>query len=382
MLWMSVAALQGPQAGMRQCRRLLSRLCALQEPRLDIRAVTLGTSAEPLHQEAQPAASGIAAGTGIVWAGVEEPSGCSRGQLPLACLEALHERYLQELTCWHPDLVLGTGCSPVERCLFREAAAHDIPAAYCLYAGVPPDYAFPGCQRVLTGPPAFAGFCSELYGINVVAADGCGPDGRTHAVRPEAAAERPSRVLCHEPGTGAALAWLVRLAMMAREQLPELCLELAGSPGAWERQVEGLYDPCSRRLLRASQLDNVEFADSASDDGAAYGRCRMLLAADASPRTVGLALEAAEQGLEVLGPLCRDMFGDAATCLPPPEQVQPWLERLHAALAAAPADVTPGQDWNNPQEERLMAVLAPLLELRAGDDGRSWQGGGPCMGGL
>ena len=374
MLWMSVAGLQGPEAGMRQCRRLLSRLCALQEPRLDIRAVTLSSPAALLPEERSAAPDGMA-GAGITWVGVDGPPGCSRGQLPLACLEALHERYLQELACWHPDLVLGTGCSPVERCLFREAAAHGIPAAYCLYAGVPPDYAFPGCQRVLTGPPAFAGFCSELYGINVAAADDPGgADGGIREAQPEAAGNRPPRVLCPDPGPGAALAWLVRLALMARVQLPELRIELAGSPGDWERQVAGLRDPCSRQTPCALQLDNVVPA-AASGPGAGHERCRVLLAADASPRTVGLALEAAERGLDVLGPLCPEAA--AGTCLPPPALVQPWLERLRSVLTAAPAGAMPGQDRTGPQEGRLLAVLAPLLRLGAGDDGRSWRGGGP-----
>lgn len=311
--------------------------------------------------------------------------------------------YVRLLKSYRPDLVIGYGTCMLSMSVRFEAGYRGIPVVYCLWNPTHKSYTFPCCDRIVTDSHATARFYIENFGINVLPA---GIFINPQSVVAPKKDRKPQYVTFVNPSSYKGLGIFARLALMAKEQLPEVKFLVVESRGSFAKNLEKMYElgPDGKTKnfpLRAEMFTNVDVCQHTDNIKEVYAITKLLFAPSVWYEGWGrVTTEAVMNDIPVLGsksggiPEASGENVGASVCLDPPqeclkdwdliptaEQIQPWLDKLRDML---------GSDYgkyvkNCPQAarqhepkvsaQRLYEILEPLLARKAGDDSQLFRSG-------
>ena len=403
-LWYSPYALHDLSSGAAfQCRGMLEWLCRCYAGRLEVTVLCATVFDDPRGAHFLRGLGGEDAGAGELFC--FEHNGLTCHYLKAAASRdrdlrsgdkrPLLERYLQLLREFRPDLLIGYGDDPLFRAVYADAARRGIPGVYCVCN---PNYrpsSFAHCERVLTDSRATAAYYAQASGINFVSVGTfIDPD----LVRAAPGGSR-SYVTLINPSLNKGLSLFVRIASMAREQLPGQRFLLVVNRGSLQHSLAQLHDGDRGRQESLWSLpDNVDVMEHTDDVREVYAVTRVLLAPSLWFECWGrVATEAVLNGIPVLCsrsgglPEASGAEQGAAVCLEAPAPcrrdyrlvpdamtMQPWLDALKRLLDGDfTAACARAAELHDPRHsaQRVMAALEPLLARHAGRRARMLRSG-------
>ena len=392
LLWVSGQALHDSSSGAAlQCRRLLAELRRLR-PDLAIEALCCTCFDHERGQAALPQLKDFRLEAGsegllrfeqdcILWHYV-----VTQERHCLSVRESDTQRFIQQglrrLRDFRPQLLLGFSDMSGAMVLRGEAWARGIPNACYLGVDAYLRCSFGAVQLLLTNARATAQRYAG-HGLNAVPIGTCLDTDSSVA----APAERnPSFVTMVNPSPEKGVAVLAGLARLCLREAPEVRFAVVESRGTLAQALRELHEPDRDRPagLTPRSLPNVQVLPHTQRMAGVYARTQVLLAPSLWWEAWGrVATEALLNGVSVLcttsgglpeaagvaqgaslalppPPACAADF----RCIPPEEQLQPWLSALRellsrdrsAACAAAAADMTP-----RAAAVRTWEALLPLL---------------------
>lgn len=290
------------------------------------------------------------------------------------------ERYLDVLSAYKPDLVVGYGTGMDSYTCFAEAQRRGIATVYFVMNGKHAHFTFPHLDLVLTDSHTTAQLYAEREHIN------CTPIGQfiepKYVVAPE---RQPSFVTLVNPDFSKGLSIFAKLAKACQSALPELKFLVVNSRSNFVAGLPYLHEPGSTvKPFTAQNFPNVLMTNATNDMRLVYARAQVLLVPSLAYESWGrIASEALLNGIPVLGSKiggipeaingggivleppahCRQDF----TELPSDEEIAPWVEALKrlvsADWSAAIANARRNVDINE-LSSRLATQLTTLCQQR------------------
>ncbi len=290
--------------------------------------------------------------------------------------------YCGLLNTFRPDVVMGYGGDMLSMCLRAEAKRRGIPVVYPLYNGNHGHFSFPDTDMVITDSRATADLYAKRDRIN---AQTTGIFIRRESYVAEKRDPRYVTFVNPHPTKGVGL--FARLALMARNELPEVRFLVVQSRGHFGTSIGALHLPGSEeKPLTLARFVNVDVANHMSDMKPVYAATKALLAPSLWYESWGrVATEAVLNGIPVLASTSGGLPEAVGTggitleapeccradhlCLPSEESMRPWLDALKRLLV---------EDWSERCAEtaavhdierstdRALALLTPLFAKGAG----------------
>lgn len=296
-------------------------------------------------------------------------------------------KYAQMLASFRPDLVFFYGGYPLEHLIADEARVRGIPtAAYVANANYNGTRWCRDVDLILTDSEATAGMYAERFGLPL------NPVGKfinqdkfispTHTRR---------NVLFVNPAIEKGGAIVMRLAAMLNRSRPDIPIEVVESRGKWSDILAKVKPVLGDEVTK---LSNVTVTPHVSDMRPVYGRARILLAPslwwESAARVIAEALLNAVPCIATNRGGSAEMIGDGGVIVSLPDryfekpyakipeeaELLPFMtaiiemydnEASYQALVANARRVGEERHHISISTRRLMAQLAPLLDLRAGD---------------
>lgn len=291
--------------------------------------------------------------------------------------DVLFGRYVAILDEFMPDIVLGYGGDMLSMTMRREAHRRGIAVVYMLCNGNHQNFSFPDTDLVLTDSQATASWYAGKFGVNV----------RTMGefILPEmvvAEQREPKYVTLVNPHPSKGVSIFARLALMAREELPETEFLVVQSRGSFAESVLALHEPGDKeaRPLKPDMFPNVSLAQHTPNMKAVYAVTRALLAPSLWFESWGrVATEAVMNGIPVLASTSGGLpeaVGEGGICvaapqawhddhllLPTEEEVRPWMDALKRLLDEDWSEACARAAARHDVEARTDALLALLQDL-------------------
>lgn len=295
--------------------------------------------------------------------------------------DRLFMQFLKLLDTFRPDVIMGYGGDMLSMTVRAEARRRGIPVVYTLWNGNHKAFAFPDCDLVITDSQATSASYRQQFGINVIPA---GIFILPEMVRAEQREPRYVTLVNPVPAKGVAI--LARLALMARQELPDVRFLALQSRGDFAACLPQLHLPDSEeKPLVMDMFPNVDRAKHMANMKPIYAATRVLLAPSLWYESWGrVATEAVLNGIPVLASRnggLPEAVGEGGICLDAPEacrkdhlripteeEMRPWMDALKRLLT---------EDWTEPcaraaaahdverYADRLLELLKPLFDRRA-----------------
>lgn len=306
--------------------------------------------------------------------------------------------YTKLLRTFKPDIVIGYGCDALCRSMWMEARLLGIPTAYVICNGNHQNYRFPLHDVLLCDSKATARFYKEKEGLTVH------PIGNFINPKLVVAAERfPQTVTFINPCFAKGVAVAARLILMANKERPDIAFQIVETRQKLADALRALRKPGGKpgSAFDRQTFKNLSIRPATFDVKEIYKHTGVLLAPSLWYESWGrVATEAVMNGIPVLasssGGLpeavagggiildapqeCRGSAENWLT-LPSEESCRPWADALYRLYderrsAAWLERCRTAAQTNSPAAcaEKLLKVIEPLLQRRAGDADFSQKG--------
>lgn len=299
--------------------------------------------------------------------------------------------YVKLLRRFKPDLVIGYGTDALSRALWGEARLFGIPTAYLLCNANHLNYRFPQHDALLCDSQATSDYYREKEGLTVH------PIGNFINPAIVVAGERhPKTVTFINPSPQKGAAVVARLILMANRERPDLVFQVVESRQKFADVLRSLRAPGGKpgSAFKKATFKNLAVVPARYDVKPIYARTAVLIAPSLGFESWGrVASEAIMNGIPVLSsdsgglPEAVGTAGitleapseclgktEAMLTLPSEASCRPWANALYrlvdernSSLWQKRCQETAAQNTMRRCAMRLLTVLEPLLQRKAGD---------------
>ena len=267
-------------------------------------------------------------------------------EFTLAEGQLLYETFLDVLDEFKPDIVIGYCPGMTSLACFAEARRRGIKTVYTLVNGNHGNFAFSNYDLVVTDSQATSNLYARRDHINVVAT------GAFFNFDSYISAQRdPKYVTFINPSPAKGLAIFAKLAVVCKEELPDLKFLVINTRGNFAQMVSMLHekDKSDVHPFKPTDFSNVDITGSQKDMRPVYAITKALLAPSLWYESWGrVTSEAVINEIPVVcstsGGLAEGMAGcgeileapqhcvDDHLSIPTDEEIRPWVDALKKAL--------------------------------------------------
>lgn len=298
--------------------------------------------------------------------------------------------FTKVLRTFKPDLIMGYGCDPLCRSMWQEAKLFGIPWAYIICNGNHKNFRFPLIDVLLTDSETTVKYYREAEHLDVKAVG--------EFINPAAviASQRTDNFVtfinpCYQKGVAA----VARLILMANKERPDIKFQIIETREKFVSALQTLRNPDDDKLgtaFKNQTFNNIAIRPAVSKVSEIYAASAVVLAPSVGYESWGrVATEAVMNGIPVLasdrGGLPEAVNGggynlslpdyitdDTNTwaILPREEDMREWADKLYELYDNRVAwydKCRKAAEGLSPDvsADRLLTILKPYLEKRAGD---------------
>lgn len=297
--------------------------------------------------------------------------------------------FIKVIRSFKPDLIIGYGCDPLCRSMWQEARLFGIPVAYLIVNGNHKNFRFPLHDILITDSQATSDFYLRVEHLKVEPYGIC--------INPAAVVAQTKTddfVTFINPSWAKGASAVARLILMANKERPDIRFQIVETREKFVTALQALRNPGEPvgTAFRGQTFNNVAIRPATARVSEIYASTGVLLAPSFWYESWGrVATEAVMNGIPVLAsdrgglpeavngggynlPLPPSITEDSEswTVLPTEEEMRPWADRLYELYdnrAAWREKCLKAAEGLSPDvsAQRLLRILKPLLDRRAGD---------------